>query len=146
MSEVVVDASLIIKVVLKMQRLRAHAVQLVADCGTAESFLVAPPIFPCEVDSIVRRRAHDGLLSARQASDAYIRLDAVPIRIEAPDRLRQRACEIAEKYGQSRFYDASYAALAELHDCEFWTADRAFHEAVKDDLTYVRFLGDYPLP
>lgn len=29
-------------------------------------------------------------------------------------------------------------AFAELMGCEFWTADRRFHRAVKDTLPYVR--------
>ena len=35
------------------------------------------------------------------------------------------------------------AALAELHGCEFWTADKVFHDAVKSMLSFVRYLPDY---
>ncbi len=37
-----------------------------------------------------------------------------------------------------------YAALAELHGCEFWTADKVFYEAVKAVLPFVKYLPDYP--
>jgi len=41
-------------------------------------------------------------------------------------------------------YDATYAALAELRGCEFWTADKAFDDAVKAALPFVKYLPDYP--
>jgi hypothetical protein len=40
-------------------------------------------------------------------------------------------------------YDATYAALAELHGAEFWTADKAFFDTVHKDLKFVRYLPDY---
>ncbi|MBT9159655.1 MAG: hypothetical protein DDT27_01164 [Dehalococcoidia bacterium] len=39
---------------------------------------------------------------------------------------------------------ATYAALAQLHSCEFWTADKTFYEVVKSALSFVRYLPDYP--
>lgn len=41
--------------------------------------------------------------------------------------LVRRAREIARQFGQERIYDSLYAALAELHGCEFWTADKVFY-------------------
>jgi len=38
----------------------------------------------------------------------------------------------------------TYAALAELRGCEFWTADKAFYDAVKAVLSFVKYLPDYP--
>ena len=60
--------------------------------------------------------------------------------------IRLRAREIARRFGQERVYDSTYAALAETRGCEFWTADYAFYMAVKDELAFVRFLAEYPLP
>jgi predicted nucleic acid-binding protein len=40
-------------------------------------------------------------------------------------------------------YDATYAALAELSGAQFWTADKAFHDAVHRELKFVRFLPDF---
>jgi predicted nucleic acid-binding protein len=57
--------------------------------------------------------------------------------------IRQRAREIAEKFNQRSVYDSTYAALAELRNCEFWTADKVFYNAVKIDLKYMRYLPDY---
>jgi predicted nucleic acid-binding protein len=40
-------------------------------------------------------------------------------------------------------YDSTYAALADLHGTEFWTADKAFFDAVHAELKFVRYLPDY---
>jgi len=36
------------------------------------------------------------------------------------------------------------AALAELRGCELWTADKAFFDAVKSALPFVKYLPNYP--
>jgi hypothetical protein len=46
--------------------------------------------------------------------------------------------------GMRVVYDATYAVLAELRGCEFWTADRVFYDAVKATLGFVKYLPDYP--
>jgi len=51
---------------------------------------------------------------------------------------------LAEQFNQRFVYDATYAALAELRGCEFWTADKTFYDAVKAALTFVKYLPDYP--
>ncbi|MCD6335257.1 MAG: type II toxin-antitoxin system VapC family toxin, partial [Candidatus Latescibacteria bacterium] len=70
-------------------------------------------------------------------------LDAAPVRIVEVSHLRQRAREIAELSNQRFVYDATYAALAELRGCEFWTADKAFYHAVKTILPFVKVLPDF---
>jgi predicted nucleic acid-binding protein len=57
--------------------------------------------------------------------------------------MRQRSREIAKQFNQRKVYDATYAALAELRNCDLWTADKAFYEAVKDALSFVKYLPNY---
>lgn len=59
--------------------------------------------------------------------------------------MRRRAREVAEQFNQRFVYDATYAALAELRGCEFWTADKVFWDAVKVVLSFVKYLSDYPI-
>ena len=86
---------------------------------------------------------HDGLLTAAKGKAAQALLDQAPIQIRTHPELRRRAREIAERFNQRMDYDATYAALAELSDAEFWTADKVFHDAVHRELKFVRFLPDY---
>jgi predicted nucleic acid-binding protein len=144
MSEVrCVDASVAVKLVLKGETHRAAARKLLSESIRAGIELIAPPIFPAEVDSVIRRRVHDGLLEAAKGKAAQALLDQAPIQIRTHPELRRRAREIAERFNQRMVYDATYAALAELCDAEFWTADKVFHDAVYRELKFVRFLPDF---
>lgn len=137
------DASVAVKLVLKGEAHRAAARKLVSDSIRAGIELIAPPIFPAEVDSVIRRRVHDGLLEAAKGKAAQALLDQAPVQIRTHPDLRRRTREIAERFNQRMVYDATYAALAELSDGEFWTADKAFHDAVHRELKFVRYLPDY---
>jgi predicted nucleic acid-binding protein len=105
--------------------------------------LVAPPLFESEADSVIRRYLYQGLLDQDAGKAAQDLLDALPVTIVQDTRVRKRARQIAETFNQDRVYDATYSALAELMGCEFWTADQAFHQAVKNGLDYVRFVGEF---
>ena len=144
MNETCVDASMIVKLVLRSESMRDKARRLVQDAGLTSTLLIAPPVFESEIDSIIRRRVHEGRLTEVQARLAYGLLDALPIRILNPPELRTRAREIAAQYGQRAVYDSTYAALAELRGCDFWTADKAYYDIVHADLPFVQYLADYP--
>ena len=146
MTELCVDASLAAKMVLKDERLRRHARQIFVDSVAAGGNLIAPPIFVSEVDSIVCRREQNGEMNTAEALTAFQRLDELDVSIIELPGVRERAREIAREYGQERVYDSTYAALAEIRGCEFWTADHAFYMSVKDNLKFVKYLADYPLP
>lgn len=78
------------------------------------------------------------------ADQTFTLLDSAPVVLVTHPRMRQRAREIARQFNQRKVYDATYAALAELRGCDFWTADKAFYDAVKAGLTFVKYLPDYP--
>jgi predicted nucleic acid-binding protein len=117
---------------------------MVRESVATEIELIAPPLFENEVDSVIRKRVVTGKLSLQDAHKAYQVLDRAPVHIATHLNLRQRARDIAERFNLSTVYDATYAALAELRGCEFWTADKAFYDAVKEVLTFVKYLPDYP--
>jgi predicted nucleic acid-binding protein len=106
--------------------------------------LIAPPLFEMETDSIIQTRVADGRTTPHVADQTLALLDTAPIVIVTHPRLRQRAREIARRFNQRTAYDATYAALAELRGCEFWTADKAFYDDVKAGLPFVKYLADYP--
>jgi predicted nucleic acid-binding protein len=146
MRQVCLDASVAAKLVLKNERFRTHARQLFADAASADGEFIAPPIFVTEIDSIVRRREHERELTTSDAQFMYRKIDEMDVTIVEPPGLRFRAREIAREFDQERVYDSTYAALAELRGCEFWTADRVFHNTVKKELPFVRYLAEYPIP
>ena len=144
MIERCVDASLAVKWAVKGEPFRAKALAFLRAARTGRVRLVAPPHFLSEVDSVIRKRVFYGQMTAAEARKAYVILDAAPVQIVDVPGVRQRAREIAEQFNQRAVYDATYAALAELRGCEFWTADKAFFDAGKAALPFVKYLPDYP--
>ena len=51
------------------------------------------------------------------------------VDLREPPGLHRRAMELAAQLRQDAAYDAYYLALAELLDCELWTADQRFYRA-----------------
>ncbi len=143
MTELCVDASVVIKWAVKGEPFRAKALALLKEAGVKGFKLIAPPFFSCEVDSAIRKRVFDGKMTATEAQKAYAILDAAPVVTADMPGMRQRAREIAEQFSQRAVYDATYIALAELRGCEFWTADKLIYDAVKTKLSYVKHLPDY---
>lgn len=144
MSELCIDASVAVKLVLQGEPFRNKARQLLRDCLVNNIALIAPPFFASETDTVIRKRIHDGRLSLLDAKNAFAGLDKVPVQLLMHSKMRQRAREIAEQFNLRTVYDATYAALAELHSCEFWTADKVFYDTVKGVLLFVKYLPDYP--
>ena len=105
--------------------------------------LIAPPLFPVEVDSSIRKRVHNGSLTVKEGVQAYKQLDAIPVQIVEELGLRYRSREIAEQFNQRLVYDSLYAALADLRRCELWTADTRFNRVVKADLQFVKHIAEY---
>ena len=63
MSELCIDASVVVKLVLKGEPHRATARRLLRDCMVNRVTLIAPPFFEVEADTVVRKRVHDSRLS-----------------------------------------------------------------------------------
>lgn len=139
MTELCIDASVAVKLVLKGEPYRSKARQLLRDCLVNNVRLIVPPLFVSEVDTVIRKRVYDGRLSLADARKAFAGLDKIVVHLIAPPDLRQRAREIAEQFNQRTVYDATYAALADLRGCEFWTADKAFYDAVKKALVFIKY-------
>jgi predicted nucleic acid-binding protein len=140
--EVVVDASLALKWALP-EPYEKEAIALLKRWRKQNVLIIAPLIFHAEVDSAIRRKVFDGELTVSQARKAYALVDAFPVALTNVKGVRKRARQIAEQFHQRFVYDSIYAALAELRGCEFWTADKAFFDAVKRRLPFVRWIGQY---
>ncbi len=123
--------------------MRHKARELFSDAKKQKIKPIGPPLLEYEVESDIQRRLRSGPISFAVAEEVLKRFYSAKIEIVTHTDLVRRAREIDRQYRQERIYDALYAALAELRSCEFWTADRAFYEAVKPGLSFVSFLVDY---
>jgi predicted nucleic acid-binding protein len=140
MTEVCVDASLAIKVVVP-EAGSEKADALFTQWANEETQLIAPVFFEVETDSILRQKLTlRRELTVDQAQRAFASLQGLPIRTLHSPEQRERAWEIARDFQFPTVYDATYLALADLRLCEFWTADEKLFKQVRDKLTFVKWL------
>ncbi len=138
---VVVDASLAVKWLVNEEgsEMAVALAETWVDAGVSP---VAPYLLPVEVANALYRRVVRKELTAATAVELQRALDTSGIALHEPAGAHTRAIEIAAQLGQSAAYDAHYLAVAELLDCELWTADRRFHAAATAHYPTAHWLGE----
>ncbi len=105
--------------------------------------IIAPPLLPSEVANVIRQRLRQGGLDLGEARALLAQFLAVPLSLQAPETLYDRALLLADQYGLPAIYDAQYVALAELLDATLWTADQRLLRALGGRLPLVRWIAEY---
>ncbi|MEW6296212.1 MAG: type II toxin-antitoxin system VapC family toxin [Thermodesulfobacteriota bacterium] len=144
MPERCVDASVAVKWVLKAETWRKKARRLLLDSVQDGYTLIAPPLFAYETESVLQERLYSRVLTVAEVDEALTRLATFRVQLVTHPGMVTRARTLARLCNQPRIYDSLYAALAELRACEFWKADRRFYDAVRANLTFVKYLPHYP--
>jgi predicted nucleic acid-binding protein len=144
MLELCIDASVAVKWVLRDEMWRKKARKLLFDSIKSDIMLIAPPLFEYETESVLQERLYSGKLTITEVNVAIEKLNSVGVQVINHTGMIKCARNIARSFNQPKIYDSLYAALAELRGCEFWTADKAFYDAVKSTLLFVKYLPDYP--
>lgn len=121
----------------------AQASALLHDALGAAEPLVAPLLLPSEVANVIRQRMRQGELDRAAARAVLARFLAIPISLQAPPTLYDRALVLADEYNLPAVYDAHYVALAELLGATLWTADQRLLRTLGGRLPFVRWLADY---
>jgi predicted nucleic acid-binding protein len=104
--------------------------------------MVAPCFFAAEVDSVLRQKVMlRGELTEHQADTCFAAACRVPVEPVSVAGQRERAWNMSMEFGMRHVYDAVYLALAELLDCDFWTADAQLYRTVRGSLPFVQLLG-----
>ncbi|MEW6276098.1 MAG: type II toxin-antitoxin system VapC family toxin [Bacillota bacterium] len=147
--KVCVDASLVLKLVLNEPD--SGVAEALFACWQAEGkTFVVPAFCPAEVDSVLRRKTvvgrRGGRLTPEQAEAAFEAAQAIPLKTVAHPKLRRRAWELARELGLPVVYDSYYLAVAELNNCEFWTADEKLARAVRPKINYLHLLNEFLPP
>lgn len=141
-SPVCVDASLVIRT-LVWGPYTDEAVALLESWRRKNTSLIAPALLAFEVTSTLRRYVYLKQITADQGERAFEKFQRIEIRLSQRKGIFPLAWELAKRFNRPRAYDTSYLAYARLNDSEFWTADEKLHNAVKDELDWVRWIGDY---
>lgn len=140
MKQVVVDSSLAIKWLFIEDRTSEAIVQLRDWIDQGVERLV-PSWFMCELANVVFQRVRGKLQSLQDAQDNFRDIVRFVRILDAEPNISVQAIQIAFRFGQGAAYDAHYLALAEHLDCELWTADEHFWQAVRSDFDRVKWIG-----
>ena len=143
-SLVVVDASFVLKLILPEEY--SEQVRQVWEWWVRKGIEVsAPYLLTYEVVSVLLHKVFRGELSPEEGEAALLAIEGQGIRLLHVEGLEQVAWDLAKKFNRPAAYDTSYLALAQVLDCEFWTADAKLKNAVRGNLHYLRWVGDLPL-
>lgn len=107
--------------------------------------IVAPPLLPSEVANVIRQRLRQGQVQLAEARALLAQFLALPIALQAPETLYDRALVLADEYSLPAVYDSHYVALAELLGATLWTADRRLLRTLDGRLPFVRAIADWRL-
>jgi predicted nucleic acid-binding protein len=136
---IVVDASFALKLLLvEVDSPRAQGQW--SGWTTAREIIVAPPLFPMEMASGLRKSVHRGLVAEPTADLAFDEIWRLGIEIREPARLHAEAWSIAKRFNRPVVYDSYYLALASILGCDLWTADLRLVNVVGQGLPWVRHL------
>jgi predicted nucleic acid-binding protein len=141
-SPVCVDANIVVKLVVPEPD-RPLALALWGKWLNEDREIVAPYLFSFEVTSAIWRKAKRDLMTVEEAKEAVRAALMLGVRLLHPSSISLTAFDLAARFSRPAAYDAHYLALAEMMEGEFWTADERLYNAVRDDFSNIRWLGDY---
>ena len=137
-----VDASVAAKWLFEEEH-SAQADMLLDEALKQQQPIVAPALLPSEIANIIRQRLRQGRLNLTEARTLLAQFLAIPISLQAPEMLYDRALVLADQHNLPAVYDAHYVAVAETLGATLWTADRRLLRAVGGALPFVRCIADY---
>jgi predicted nucleic acid-binding protein len=142
-SFVCVDASLIIWSLVPFP-LSAAAEAVLTQWQADQTALIAPALFAFEVTASLRRLVYLNEITATEGEVAFARFLRIHVRLSQRQAIFPLAWHLVKQFNRPRAYDTAYLALAQLNNCEFWTADEKLYNAVRHELTWVKWIGHYP--
>jgi predicted nucleic acid-binding protein len=140
-SPVCVDASLITRTLVP-EPLTEHALARLAGWQQEQVVLLAPALLAFEVTSTLRRYVHFKRIAPAQGERAFEQFRQMNIRLSHRQGIFPLAWELAKQFNRPTAYDTAYLALAQLHRCDFWTADERLFNAVQQELPWVHWIGN----
>jgi predicted nucleic acid-binding protein len=143
-SAVCVDASLMVRT-LVYGLFSEQATALLAQWQRDQMALIAPALFAFEVTATVRRLVYLKELTPEEGEEAFARFWRIKVQLSHRHGIFPLAWALAKQFNRPRAYDTSYLALAQLNQCDFWTADEKLYNAVQGELAWVNWVGNSAL-
>ncbi len=140
--QVCVDASLVTRWLIP-EDLSREALDLLTVWTKSRTELLAPTLLLYETEATLRFLVSRRVLTEETGYEAFLRLRKLRIRLVSRGAVFPLAWKLARDLNRPTTYDTTYLALANLLGCELWTADRKFHNAVRDRAPQVKWIGDH---
>jgi len=140
-SLVCVDASIVVRTLVYGPH-SEQATALLWRWSRQQVALIAPSLLIFEVVSTLRRLVTLKEITPEEGTEAFQRSLAYQIRLSHRKPVLALAWELANQFNRPRAYDTAYLALAQMQQCDFWTADEKLYNTVKDKLPWVNWVGN----
>jgi predicted nucleic acid-binding protein len=105
--------------------------------------IIAPAFMPTEVTNAIRRRVARGLMEHSVAEVALTRFLRFRVQLAQDNQIHVEALHLAHRFDRPAAYDMHYVALAQLAECDLWTADGRLLNALGGQLAFVKSLSVY---
>jgi len=141
LKRLVIDASVVLKWYLTDEEYGEKALNLLTKYISNELDFLAPSLLEYEVVNgliIAQKRGRIKEEKILLAIDGFMDLN---IKLKDLSQLYPRVLYYCKIYNRS-VYDASYLAIAESEGVAMITGDKRLYNAVKEDLKWVKWLGD----
>ncbi|MBI2266710.1 MAG: type II toxin-antitoxin system VapC family toxin [Armatimonadetes bacterium] len=104
--------------------------------------IISAPLFNAEVTSVLREQVYFKRLLPEDGKEAFEIFLSMGVEIakDSPG-LQRKAWQLANKFNRPKTYDMQYLALAEIKDCEFWTADKKLFNALGNKAPRLKYVG-----
>lgn len=104
---------------------------------------VSPPVFYPEVMGFLQQQVLSRGMLPEEADEAFSICLEIPIKIVGSEDVYRTAWQVSKEPDLNLSWAAQYLAVAELENCEFWTADRRLASLAQEKRTWVKWVGDY---
>lgn len=139
--KITVDASIAVKWVNPSEQFGDIAGQILQDYEQGKLSFAVPEFFYYEVASGISKAVARGDITREEGLEALDGILDMEMEIYSlPDV--KTVYSFSQTHRRS-IYDCFYLALAQRLRVEFWTADKKLYDAVKGELQFVKWIGDY---
>jgi predicted nucleic acid-binding protein len=138
---VCIDASVVLALVLDEPESDLIELQL-KKWASKNVALISSFMLAVEVTSVIRNRVFLNKIDNATGNEAYDAFSVMLIKTFGGNEFVKLAWLLAAKYNLPRTYDMQYLAVAEMKECEFWTADKRLVNSLRGKNSRVKFVGD----
>ena len=119
------------------------ALDLLDDALHRPMEILAPTHIVAEVADAIYKRYRAGVIDLEELRSSMRAFISLPVRLVHTDAVAERALEIAVRFRLPTPYDGFYVAVAELLDCDLWTADSRLVNALGARIPRLHVLSTY---